>query len=226
MLKHLSNAAGIDEAGRGPLAGPVLTAAVFLPDGFDSRGLDDSKKMTPKAREEWSQRIKDQALWAISRAEPEAIDRLNVLQATMLSMVDSAVTLMRKVKRHFGEGDLMCCLGPDEYSAELIVRGRSFPSKWLVDGNCAPKGSGWTPVVKGDGIYACIAAASVLAKVERDRIMTEYAAIYPEYGFDSSFGYPTPFHLKALHRYGPCPIHRRSFSPVKAEKQPCLMFEE
>lgn len=189
---------GIDEAGRGPLAGPVSVAAVALPDGFDITGIHDSKQLSEAQRESAFARIKQDARWVIELAEPEEIDRLNILHATLAAM-------RRAVER----------LGFQ-------------PEKALVDGNKIPPGllCPAEPVVKGDSIYACIAAASILAKVTRDRLMVEYASQYPQYGFDKHYGYPTPEHLSALREHGPCPIHRRSYAPVQqAALQPCLTFE-
>lgn len=203
-LLHPFGIAGADEAGRGPLAGPVVAAAVLLPEDFDVVELDDSKKLDATTRERLESVIKNGSRWEVERAEPEEIDQKNILHASLAAM------------------------------ARAI--GRLNPAKVLIDGNRLPKGimCPAEAVVKGDGKYACIAAASILAKVERDRIMTEYAQIYPEYGFERHFGYPTPEHLAALRRVGPCPIHRSSFAPVREamgatvalkESQACLDFE-
>jgi ribonuclease HII len=194
-LIHVSGAAGADEAGRGPLAGPVVASAVILPDCFDLSRIDDSKKLDPRIREELSIRIKAGAVYWIERVEPAEIDRLNILWASMAAM-----------ERALGK------LAP-------------LPTYAYIDGNRLPREmpcpGEW--VIKGDGKYACIAAASILAKVERDRLMTEYATEYPQYGFERHFGYPTPEHLEALRKFGPCPIHRRSFAPVREFDQPCLL---
>lgn len=197
-LEHVGGAVGVDEAGRGPLAGPVVVAAVLLPDSFDLKGLNDSKKLSPAQREDQEKRIKAEAVWSIECADPAEIDRLNILWATMAAM-ERAVAAV-----------------PGEFD------------KVLVDGDRVPKrlSSVGRAVVKGDGKIACIAAASILAKTHRDRLMREMALVYPEYGFDRHFGYPTPEHLEALRRFGPCPIHRRSFAPMRAEEQPCLTFED
>jgi len=198
VLEHYSGAAGADEAGRGPLAGPVVAAAVILPDTFDRTGLDDSKKLDAAARTKLATRILAEAIYAIEAADHEEIDRLNILHASMAAM------------------------------ARAIQR--ISPSKVYVDGNRLPKGLTCQAeaIIKGDGKVACIAAASILAKTTRDRMMVEMGSTYPGYGFEKHFGYPTPDHLEALKRLGPCKIHRRSFAPVREAlglDQPCLTFE-
>lgn len=195
-LIHLPGVAGADEAGRGPLAGPVVAAAVVLPKGFRVAGIDDSKRLTPDQRAVQAERIKAKAMWHVEVIDVDEIDRINILWASMLGIARALERL-------------------------------SF-SRALIDGNCLPRTTlPVEAVVKGDGKYACIAAASILAKVERDRIMSEYAATYPEYGFDSHFGYSTPEHIAALDRYGPCPLHRRSFARISdLVNQPCLTFDE
>jgi len=188
--------AGADEAGRGPLAGPVVAAAVLLPEGFDLTGIRDSKQLDLVARERAFERIFAGAKFEIELAEIEEIDRLNILHASLAAMA-------RAIRR----------LGM---------------AKVLIDGNQTPRDLGCESetVVKGDGKYAAIAAASILAKVTRDRLMTEFDAVYPGYGFARNFGYPTPDHLEALARLGACEIHRRSFAPVQralgTEPQPAL----
>ena len=189
MLKHLPGVAGVDEAGRGPLAGPVVAAAVILPKGFDIEGLNDSKKLEPKVREELAIRIKERATFFVASASVEEIDRLNILWATMLAM-------------------------------ERAVRGLSAsPSRILVDGNRVPAGFEGEWKIKGDAHYACIAAASILAKTERDRMMSELSSVHPEYGFEKHFGYSTPEHFRALEEFGPSPIHRKSFAPCRPDDQ-------
>lgn len=197
-LIHVPGAAGADEAGRGPLAGPVVAAAVMLPEGFDVSGINDSKKLDAHTRETLFLRIQESAIYWIERAEPEEIDRINILWASMAAMERSLFKLS------------------------------TVPSHAYIDGNRLPRAMPCTGewVIKGDGKYACIAAASILAKVERDRIMVEYANQFPEYGFDRHFGYPTPEHFAAIEKHGPCPIHRRSFAPIRNYEQPCLIFEE
>ena len=180
--------AGVDEVGRGPLAGPVITAAVILPEQFDLPGLTDSKKLSVKRREELTSAIEQQALcWAIGEANIEEIDELNILHATMLAMKRSV--------------------------AGLSIQ----PDKILVDGNRAPDfGIPAQTIIGGDGLEASISAASIIAKVWRDKIMTDYAKQYPRYGFDRNSGYPTKQHREALQEFGITPIHRLSFAPVKA----------
>ncbi|CDZ94175.1 MULTISPECIES: ribonuclease HII [Pseudomonadaceae] len=179
--------AGVDEVGRGPLCGPVVTAAVILDPLRPISGLNDSKKLTEAKREALFDEICEKALaWCIARAEVEEIDRLNILHATMLAM-------QRAV-----EG--------------LAIR----PKLALIDGNRCPQLSvPCAPVIQGDAQVPAIAAASILAKVSRDREMQAFDLIYPGYGLSGHKGYPTPVHLEALQRLGATPIHRRSFAPVR-----------
>lgn len=177
------NICGVDEAGRGPLAGPVCAAAVILPEHLEIPGLNDSKKLTDKQRRELFPIIQEKALaYGIGFASQEEIDEINILQATFLAM-----------ERALGA---------------LAIR----PGLVLIDGNQEKDfGLPVKTVVKGDSLSANIAAASVLAKVSRDDVMLEFARQYPEYGFDIHKGYGTKAHYAALTQYGPCPIHRRSF---------------
>ncbi|PIO94815.1 ribonuclease HII [Pseudomonas syringae] len=180
--------AGVDEVGRGPLCGAVVTAAVILDPTRPILGLNDSKKLTEARREKLYVEIQEKALcWFIARAEVEEIDQLNILHATMLAM-------------------------------QRAVEGLSItPRLALIDGNRCPQLSvPSAPVVKGDSKVPAIAAASILAKVSRDREMAAFELIYPGYGIGGHKGYPTPVHLEALARLGPTPIHRRSFAPVRA----------
>jgi len=179
--------AGVDEVGRGPLAGPVVAAAVILDPRRPITGLADSKRLSAARREALAEQIRADALaWALGRAEPEEIDRLNILQASLLAM------------RRAVEG-----LDP---SPRLV----------LVDGrHCPPLACTTQALVKGDSRIAAISAASILAKVARDREMLELHERHPQYGFDRHKGYPTAAHLEALARHGPCPQHRRSFAPVR-----------
>ncbi len=174
---------GIDEAGRGPLAGPVCAAAVILPPELELPGLNDSKKLTPGAREKLYARITAEAeAWCVAWADVAEIEELNILRATFLAMNRAYAGLGRKTDCAFVDGN----------------RDPGLP----VPARC---------VVGGDGKYACIAAASVLAKVSRDRLMVEYEAVYPGYGFARHKGYGTKAHYEALRALGPCPIHRLSF---------------
>lgn len=179
---------GVDEAGRGPLAGPVVAAAVILDPLRPIAGLNDSKKLSPSRRESLAVLIRESAVaWAVAEASVEEIDKLNILQATMLAM-------QRAV-------------------AGLTIR----PSRALVDGNRCPRvDMPAEAVVKGDGKIAAIAAASILAKTVRDAGMARLECMYPGYGFLQHMGYPTPQHLEALARLGASPVHRRSFGPVRA----------
>jgi ribonuclease HII len=179
--------AGVDEVGRGPLAGPVVTAAVILDPAQPITGLADSKKLSETRREALAELIKRHALaWAIGRAEVEEIDRLNILQATLLAM-------QRAV-------------------ANLSIT----PEHVLVDGNRCPRlPCSVEAVIKGDSTVPAISAASIIAKVTRDREMLALDAEYPGYGLAGHKGYPTKAHLAALHVLGVSPIHRRSFSPVR-----------
>lgn len=177
--------AGLDEAGRGCLAGPVYAAAVILTKGHGLRGLDDSKKLSPLQREKLFDRIQARACaWAIARAELDEIATLNILHASMLAMTRAAEALS------------------------------PAPMHCLVDGNRLPKlPCSGDAVVDGDAIHAPIMAASILAKVARDREMMRLDGEYPGYGFARHKGYGTPEHLLALRRFGPSPIHRMTFAP-------------
>ena len=182
--------AGCDEAGRGPLAGPVFAAAVILPQDFYHPLLDDSKKMSLKAREELRPIIEREAVaWAVEEVSTEEIDSLNILWAS--------VTGMQRAVRKLG------------------VK----PDFLLIDGNRFRPFDGYPyeTIVHGDATYACIAAASVLAKTDRDEHMRSLAKLYPEYGWERNMGYPTPEHLEAIRRYGYTPEHRKSFHPKQLE---------
>ncbi len=179
--------AGIDEAGRGPLAGPVAAAAVMLPHGFLCPGLDDSKKLSAAKRERLYDRLTDDSavVWAVATAERAEIDRLNILVATHLAMRRAAEALTPPPEHCLIDG--------------LPVRGFPFP---------------YDAIVKGDGLSLSIAAASIIAKVTRDRMMQEIDHEFPQFGFARHQGYGTKYHLEALRIHGPCCHHRRSFQPV------------
>lgn len=185
--RGLIHVAGVDEAGRGPLAGPVLAAAVILPPGGFIPDVDDSKRLSPAVRERLAEEIRRRAVaWAIGAASAREVDRLNILRATHLAM-------WRAVCR-------------------LPIR----PDHVIVDGLPVPLlGEAQTAVVEGDRRVHSVACASILAKVTRDRLMRRLAARYPAYGWDRNAGYGTPEHRDALARLGPTPHHRRSFAPVQ-----------
>jgi ribonuclease HII len=178
--------AGVDEAGRGPLAGPVVAAAVILDPARPIAGLRDSKLLTPGARERLAVEIRANAIaWAVAEADVAEIDALNILQATLLAM-------QRAV-------------------AALAIA----PVEALIDGNCCPKlRCAARAIVGGDRDVAAISAASILAKTARDAMLIALDAVYPAYGFRQNKGYGTPEHLAALSLHGPCAAHRRSFAPV------------
>jgi ribonuclease HII len=194
LLEHIPNVAGLDEAGRGPLAGPVVAAAVSLPADFDIRGLNDSKILDAETRFILEAKIKESATWSVCFVDHQEIDRLNIFWASMAAMERAYLSLA------------------------------PVPVKAYVDGNRIPKGLAGCAeaVVKGDAKIACIAAASILAKTARDRYMASLAAKYPLYGFERHFGYPTPEHFAALNQHGPCEIHRRSFAAIAAFSQGSL----
>lgn len=178
---------GVDEAGRGPLAGAVFAAAVILDPNCHIPGLNDSKKLSERRRDELAAQIKEKSLaWAVARAEVEEIDRINILHASMLAMKRAVEALSLT------------------------------PGEVLVDGNRCPElDLPVRAIVRGDGSVAQIAAASILAKTARDADMLLLHEIYPDYGFDRHKGYPTADHVASLRRYGVSPVHRKSFAPVK-----------
>ena len=186
-LKGVDCVAGVDEAGRGPLAGPVVAAAVVLDANHPIAGIDDSKKLTPKKRERLFDELQNQAVAVgVGLAGPDEIDRINILQASLLAM-QRAVDDMK--------------LQPDYLLIDgLFTIPSVLPQK---------------PITKGDSRSASIAAASIVAKVTRDRLMQTYHATYPQYGFAGHKGYPTQAHKDAIRRFGCCPIHRRTFKGVK-----------
>ncbi len=184
---------GVDEAGRGPLAGPVVAAAVVLGDAIPI-GLDDSKRLSAKRRAGLDEAVRKTCCWAVAVVEPEEIDRLNIFIATMEAMTRAVARLTAALEAPVGTV--------------------------LIDGNITPQGrcSGWCwparAIVGGDGIEPAISAASIIAKEWRDRLMLEAAAAHPHYGWERNKGYGTAEHLEALRRHGPTPLHRRSFAPV------------
>lgn len=180
--------AGIDEAGRGPLAGPVVTAAVILPEDCSMLiGLDDSKKLSKEKREVFADIIREVAVsYSVHIQPPETIDRENIYRATKLSMTEAAMAL------------------------------DPLPAVVLADAMMLDVPMPCESIIKGDAKSLAIAAASILAKTRRDAIMDAYAAEYPVYGFSKHAGYGTPEHVEALKKYGPCPIHRKTFEPVKS----------
>ena len=178
--------AGVDEAGRGPLAGPVVAAAVVLPFGLQFEGLDDSKKLSPKTREKFFSIVQSQALgYGIEIIDVRTIDEINILQAALLAMKHAVAALPEK------------------------------PNLLLIDGNkridC--EADQWT-IIKGDSLSKSVAAASVLAKVTRDKLMKQCHEQFPQYAFDKHKGYGTRLHRALIRKYGPCPIHRRTFKGV------------
>lgn len=187
-MKATGHTCGVDEAGRGPLAGPVYAAAVILDPARRIRGLDDSKQLAPDVRLELAERIRSRAAaWAVASASVAEIDTLNILQASLLAM---------------------------RRAVEALA---IAPALVLVDGlHCPPLAMRVRAIVDGDAKVKAISAASILAKTARDAEMVRLAADYPQYGFDRHKGYPTPEHLELLQRFGPCEIYRRSFAPVRA----------
>lgn len=185
--------AGVDEVGRGPLAGPVIAAAVILKPEPKLLGVKDSKQLSSKQRKELEYQIKDQALaYGYGQVDAEDIDQINILQATKLAMAKAIEDLQQHAVIDF--------ILLDALEVDIDLPQRSL--------------------VKGDSLSLTISCASILAKEKRDRLMKDYAKTYPHYGFDRHMGYGTSDHLQALENYGPCPIHRRSFKPVRlAAKQ-------
>lgn len=184
-----SSIAGIDEAGRGPLAGPVYAAACIIPDGIFFRGIDDSKKLTPEERSVLYDALTTHPdiTFAVGFITCEEIDRLNIFQATILAMLQAVAGLQKT---------------PDY----LLVDGLHLPHATIP---CRK-------IIKGDSLSQSIAAASILAKVTRDRVMEEYGLQWPQYGFGQHKGYATEQHLEAIRVHGPCPIHRMTYEPLKS----------
>jgi len=184
---------GVDEAGRGPLAGSVIASAVILPNNFILKDLNDSKKLTDKKRRELYQQIIQQCVCSIGEASSEEIDQINILEATMLAMKRSIITIQKYNKTQ------------DKTKYKI-----------LVDGNRCPDVDNCTAIIKGDLSEPAISAASIIAKVTRDNQMLKIDTIYPQYGFAKHKGYGTKIHMQALKKYGIIKgIHRKSFAPVK-----------
>ncbi len=177
--------AGVDEVGRGSLFGPVVAAAVILDPAYRIRGLRDSKLLLPERRETLAERIRQHAIaWAIAAVDAARIDQINIYQASRVAMREAVLGLQPT---------------PDHLLVDAIRLDCALPQN---------------PIIHGDALSASIAAASILAKVERDRMISEWDPIFPVYGLASNKGYSTPYHLAALREHGPCPLHRQSFAPV------------
>ena len=185
---------GVDEAGRGPLAGPVVAAAVVLCKPRPS-GLDDSKKLSALRRGQLEAIIKRRCRWAVGLADVEDIDRLNIFGATMLAMTRAVAAL---------------CAATEQAVSEVRVDGNLTPAGRVADWSWSARA-----IVGGDASEPCISAASIIAKEHRDRLMRAHAVDHPHYGWASNKGYGAPEHLRALAKHGPCPLHRRSFAPVR-----------
>ncbi len=184
---------GVDEAGRGPLAGPVVAGAVLLGDDFPA-GLDDSKKLSPRSRALLEAEIKSSCGWAVGVVDVATIDRINIFQATMLAMTRAVAALCKVLGAEPGM---------------VLIDGNQVPHRHCADWRWPARA-----IVGGDGLEPAISAASILAKEHRDRLMRELAALHPHYGWERNMGYATREHLEALRRHGPAPCHRRSFAPV------------
>ena len=190
---------GFDEAGRGPLAGPVCAAAVILPDDFPTEILNDSKKLTEKKRAAAEAVIKEKALWGIALVDHKKIDEINILEASMLAMKLAFEDMMKKAPEWKGNGGAGVKLELTDISG--ITDGTRCPDV-PIECRCEPK---------ADGNYPCVMAASILAKTCRDRLMMEMDKKYPEYGYAKHKGYPTKAHREICHKIGPSPIQRLSF---------------
>ena len=178
---------GVDEVGRGPLAGPVVAAAVIIPPDVDLEGIDDSKKLSSARREQWFERIVELGLpCAVGIIDNEGIDKMNILKASLMAMRKAVMDLKQ--------------------SPDFVLVDGDYPVPRIDQPQYA--------IIGGDRRCRCIGAASVMAKVTRDRIMDRYQALYPSFSFSRHKGYPTPAHLQELREHGPCEIHRRSFKPV------------
>ena len=189
--------AGVDEVGRGPLAGPVVTACVIMPEDFDVLGVDDSKKLSEKKREELYEVILQKAVaWGIGRADNHLIDEINILEATKAAMKEAVINADRMLREKTASEN-----GAEEGISHIL-----FDAMTIKD-IAIPQ----TSLIKGDAKSLSIAAASILAKVTRDREMVEYHCLYPDYAFDSNKGYGTRAHYEGIEKKGITPIHRKSF---------------
>ena len=195
LQQGVTDIAGVDEAGRGPLAGPVVAAAVILPADWilcgmprPLRKVNDSKQLTPREREDLFNELVSRpgVRYGVARVDVELIDQINILQATHRAMNQALAELNPGARHALVDG--------------LLVKSLTVHQTPLVDGDC---------------LSFSIAAASIIAKVTRDRLMIEYHNLYPAYGFDEHKGYGTPYHISAIRQFGPCPIHRQSFSPFR-----------
>ena len=188
---------GFDEAGRGPLAGPVTAGAVILPEDFPIEILNDSKKLSPKKRAEAEKVIKEKALWGIGIVDHKKIDEINILNSSLLAMKIAYEELLKKLPDFFEKRGIK--------SEDTVIEG-------ITDGTFCPDVKiKCRAEPKADAKYPAVMAASIIAKEERDRIMTEYDALYPEYGYKKHKGYPTPAHKKICRELGPSPIQRLTF---------------
>lgn len=203
--------AGVDEVGRGPLAGPVVAAAVVLPDDFDVLGIDDSKKLSEKKREELFEIINEKALAiGIGQRDNKIIDEINILEATKEAMKDAIFACEAELKRKNREkkiiGQDKVTAFDEEPSCEVCIQHILFDAI-KIEAVDKPQ----TSLIKGDARSVSIAASSIIAKVTRDRMMKEYALIYPDYGFETNKGYGTKAHYEGIEKAGITPIHRLSF---------------
>ena len=215
-VRGFTSVAGLDEVGRGPLAGPVMAAAVVFPRKSAHPEITDSKLLSAKKREALVPWIKEHALgWAIGSANPEEIDRINILQASLLAMARALHQLESKPDYLLIDGIHKI---PESYltnASMALWMGRDASTAVAVQSYANDRKPFQQTVKHGDRLCMSIAAASILAKVERDRLMTDYDARYPEYGFAGHKGYGSAAHLRAIRDYGPSPIHRKSFRPVR-----------
>lgn len=199
---------GVDEAGRGPWAGPVTAAAVVLDPARPVEGLTDSKKLSEKARERLAPLIRERALaWSVAEASVEEIDTLNIRQATFLAMQRAIADILRTVSDKSGQGWTRHGTG-----AVILIDGNALPADLPAPARA---------IIKGDLTEPCISAASILAKTHRDAQMVSLCNSYPGYGFSGHKGYGTAAHAQALARLGPCAVHRQSFAPVRALLRHC-----